>query len=327
MQRYGYWQERLPDWRRLEELCNRAERRRWRLWKGPELVELAAGYRAACADLALAEQGDSPPAVVDYLHGLVARAHNLLYRTRPFRVGRWWHALFVIAPRQIFASRLVQLAALLFWIPFLVSFYLAGSSSPWPDYVDRVVGPEARAGLEKSFSPGAFGKSWDDSLAMAGFYIWHNIDIGLRCFAGGLLLIPGIFLLVSNAVFLGAVFGWMSRPEVAAGSAFYEFVIAHAPWELTAIVLSGAAGLRLGAGWIIPRGYSRATALQIAGREVLPVVAAAIVLFAGAAVVESLISPSPMTYPGKALVAVGCSMSLMVYLILLGGKTKGHRGT
>ena len=41
---------------------------------------------------------------------------------------------------------------------------------------------------------------------MAGFYIFHNVGIGLRCFAFGLLLgIGGLYVTVFNAAMLGAV--------------------------------------------------------------------------------------------------------------------------
>jgi hypothetical protein len=80
---------------------------------------------------------------------------------------------------------------------------------------------------------------------MAGFYINHNTGIGLRCFAFGLFFgIGGLFAVVFNAASLGTTFGHMAR--VPQSENFYEFVTAHSPFEFTAIVLSAAAGMRLG---------------------------------------------------------------------------------
>ena len=80
---------------------------------------------------------------------------------------------------------------------------------------------------------------------MVGFYIYHNTSIGLECFAFGLLFgVGGLVALVFNAVQLGAVFGYMST--VPEWHVFSQFVTAHGPFELTAIALSAAAGMRLG---------------------------------------------------------------------------------
>ncbi len=84
----------------------------------------------------------------------------------------------------------------------------------------------------------------------------HNTGIGLKCFAYGPLIIPCLFEVVYNAAVLGAVFGYMARPDVDASENFFHFVTAHGPFELTAIALAGGAGFGLGwacsirVGWI-----------------------------------------------------------------------------
>jgi uncharacterized membrane protein SpoIIM required for sporulation len=99
---------------------------------------------------------------------------------------------------------------------------------------------------------------------------------------------------------------------------FYQFVTAHAPFELTAIVLSGAAGMRLGFSMIFTRGLSRAASLRLAGRESIPTVSAAVILFVLAAIVEGFISPSELPYAIKAIVCALSSALLMFYFVMLG---------
>src|SRR4051794_25866775 len=65
------------------------------------LIRLAELYRSACADLMLAEAHDLPRDTVAYLHALVARAHNVLYRAQGFRFSRWARELFSSVPRQL----------------------------------------------------------------------------------------------------------------------------------------------------------------------------------------------------------------------------------
>src|SRR6185436_20580927 len=100
-------QQRRKNWQDLEQLCEQVQgRRRSRL--SPAMVSrLATLYRAACADLALADAYQLPPNTVDYLHRLVGRAHNQLYRSRQFDLSTWMHLLLHVAPQRIFRDRCV----------------------------------------------------------------------------------------------------------------------------------------------------------------------------------------------------------------------------
>ena len=100
---------------------------------------------------------------------------------------------------------------------------------------------------------------------------------------------------------------------------FYEFVTAHGPFELTAIVLSGAAGLRLGWGLVETQGQTRLASLRREAANALPIVGAASVLFVLAAFLEGFVSASPLPYAAKAAIAIASAALLLCYL-LLGGR-------
>ena len=124
--------------------------------------------------------------------------------------------------------------------------------------------------LEENFKEPMGDRDPQVNYAMAAFYIRHNTGIGLRCFAWGILIIPGLQETLFNALVLGAAFGYMGRPDVPAGANFFNFVTAHGPFELTAIVLSAGAGLRLGMGWLKTNGLTRAASLQKTAAEAMP---------------------------------------------------------
>ena len=61
---------------------------------------------------------------------------------------------------------------------------------------------------------------------MAGFYVFNNAGIGLKCFAGGIVFgIGSLVVLAFNGLTLGTVFGHMLASPVA--DHFGEFVTAH----------------------------------------------------------------------------------------------------
>ena len=278
-------------------------------------------YRAACADLALADAYQLPPNTVQYLHRLVGRSHNQLYKSRRFDILEWVRVLLFEVPPKIFHDRCVQLMFCLFWGAFILSAFLAYSRA---DFADQLVGEAGLKQMEENFSD-PLGSSARGSMQsqmnfiMAGFYIQHNTSIGLRCFVTGLLFIPGLFTTLYNAAVLGASFGHMARPETgAAGLHFCEFVTAHGPFELTAIVLSAGAGIRLGLGWLHTKGMTRFASLKKTARETMPIMGAAMAMFFFAALIEGFISPTNLPYWLKGIIAILSSGSLMFYFLVLG---------
>lgn len=310
-------ESRRANWNRLESLCAQMENRSYRR-TARNVAQFAALYRAACADLALADAYQLPPSAINYLHQLVARSHNQLYRSRMFEFRRWGEEMFVKVPARLFKDNALRLSFAIFWGLFLASMYLSSNGSPLPEYAENVLGKEQMKGFESSFeNPIGSGGASGLEGGMAGYYIWHNASIGLRCFAAGLLFgVGGLFELIFNAVFLGAAFGYMT--QIPQRENFFHFVTAHGPFELTAIVLSAAAGMKLGFSMVVTDGLSRTDSLRKSAREALPAIAAAVVLFGLAALVEGFISPSGLPYEVKAAVAVFSTGLLLFYFVFLG---------
>ncbi len=247
--------QRESAWQELDVLIARAgeKGRRRRLTAG-EVLRLGALYRAACTDLMLAEDHDLPRETVAYLHSLVGRGHNLIYSASGFNFRDWGRALFQTAPRRLRSDPTLRIAAMVFWGAFLMAAMLAAgregfaalvATEPALEQMDHLysepVDQPRKDGLERS------------DTAMTGFYIWHNAGIGLRCFAWGIVFgLGSIKELLFEGIFLGTIFGYMATRAHALN--FYTFVTAHSSFELTAIVLSGAAGLRLGWGLVDTQG-------------------------------------------------------------------------
>jgi len=318
-------QQREASWRELDLLIERVGRRGRP--KANEVLRLGALYRSACADLMLADHHDLPRETVAYLHALVGRAHNLIYRASGFDFRDWGRALFQMAPRRLRSDPALRLAALVFYGSFLIAALLAAGQD---DFAARVVGEPFLEQFDHTYSEPvgaerADGAHRSDTM-MAGFYIQHNTSIGLRCFALGIVFgLGSLYELTFEGIFLGAIFGHMAtRPQAVN---FFTFVTAHSAFELTAIVLSGAAGLRLGWGLVDTQGQSRISSLRREAANALPAVGAAVVLFVLAALVEGYVSASSLPYSVKAAVAVFSAAAIVAYLTLGGrGDARGPAG-
>ncbi|MHB0956999.1 MAG: stage II sporulation protein M [Pirellulaceae bacterium] len=304
-------EQRQQHWLELDRLCGQS----YRHMDAATVTRFAALYRAACADLALADAYQLPPNTVQYLHQLVGRAHNQLYRSRHLNFSAWGTMLLRDVPRRIFADRCVQLVFVLFWATFLMSATMAYRQIGW---ADQVLPEGMRVSLEENFKEPMQDRDPQINYAMAAFYIRHNTGIGLRCFAWGILIIPGVRETLNNALVLGAAFGYMGRPDVAEGPNFFNFVTAHGPFELTAIVLAAGAGLRLGMGWLTTHGLTRSASLQKTAAETMPIMGAAMGMFFLAALIEGFLSPTSVDYAIKSAVAIVSSGMLMFYFIFLG---------
>ncbi len=313
--------QRQEQWQRLEKLLEQLGKRRLRGAPGTSLMELSDLYRSACADLAMAHQYRLSPESVSYLHGLVGRAHNAIYRSRRFQYAQWFDLIFRQAPQQIFLDRCVHICAILFFGLFSLSAYVAFDEEQFPGVAERLLGADQVQTMEEMYEEVDFGSGIDSNLAMVGFYIQHNTGIGLSCFSTGPLIFPGLWTTAYNATVLGATFGYMARPDTPGGDNLLHFVTAHGTFELTAIALAAAAGLRIGSGWLITGGMTRLASLRLQALRAVPIMGASGVLFILAAFTEGLISPSGLPYLVKALFGMFASTLLMFYFIILGYPT------
>jgi uncharacterized membrane protein SpoIIM required for sporulation len=303
---------RWTNWRELDRLCTVLQGRWGKSVRAEMVARMAALYRGACADLALADAYQLPPGTIDYLHRLVGKAHNQLYRSRKFAYGSWLEELLVNTPQRLFRDNCLRLAFSIFWGMFLAAAALAYHR---PGFAERVWSKEMLMHLDESFAQpleehGIHGE-------MIGFYIGNNAGIGLQCFAGGLLLgVGGLYITATNAAALGCFFGFMARSPHR--DTFFHFVTAHGPLELTAIVLSAAAGMRLGFSLIDTKGMTRLASLRAAVDQTLPVALAGMLMFLLAAMIEAFLSPSPAPYSVKVLVAAVSTGALAFYFVILG---------
>jgi uncharacterized membrane protein SpoIIM required for sporulation len=308
------------EWQELERLLGqlRGHGKRDAPPVGGERV--ASLYRRACEHLALARARAYPAYVIDRLDTMTADAHQIIYQRKELGLRRLAQLVAYDIPRSVRAhARYVWVATAVFVVPTLVLGVLVYMH---PELILSVVDPDTAAEFESMYSPSsdALGRlrTADTDWAMFGHYIRNNIGVAFQCFAGGIFAgVGSLFFLAFNGAFGGAIGGYLT--ERGLSETFYSFIVTHAAFELTAIVLSGAAGLRIGHALLAPGRATRRQALVTAAREAIVIIYGVIGLLLIAAAVEAFWSSATwIPYAMKYSVAAVCWIAVVAYLTLQG---------
>jgi uncharacterized membrane protein SpoIIM required for sporulation len=213
----------------------------------------------------------------------------------------------------------VTVAALLFFAPALVLGPLVYAQ---PELILSVVDAETAAEFDEMYSSSADSigrfRTVDTDWMMFGHYIRNNISVAFQCFAGGLFGgLGSIFYLAFNGAFGGAIAGYLTARGL--GSTFYSFVVTHAAFELTAIVLAGAAGLRIGHSLLAPGRQTRVQSLVAASRGSVVLLYGLTAMLLVAAAIEAFWSSAAwLPVPVKYGVAALCWIAVLAYFTLQG---------
>ena len=231
-------------------------------------ARVAALYRRACEHLALARARSYPAYLVERLERMTAEAHQVIYHRRELGAGRIRRLLahdFPVSVRQHLGYVITAL------LTFALPMFAVGLLVYWqPELILSVVSADTAASFEGMYSASAdsIGRTRDASTdwVMFGYYVRNNIGVAFQCFAGGLFAgLGALFFLAYNGAFAGAVAGYLVDRGLS--ETFFSFVVTHSAFELTAIVLAGAAGLRIGHSLLAPHRLTRRESLIQAARD------------------------------------------------------------
>lgn len=308
-----------PRWQKLEQLLDSAEQAKPR----EDVVEIPAVFRQVCHDLSVAQHRMCPQRLTQQLNALAIRCYRLLERRSAGGWESFVRLLLVEFPQSVRAEwRLFWWCTALFYIPAVL---IAAITPFYPEWAMTLLGPDGMVMIESMYgeesTPADYVReNFGSGFAAFGFYIWNNVDIGFKSFAGGILGgVGSLMVLLFNSIYLGAVFGYVhysGNPMT-----LYTWVVAHGAPELTGIIISAMAGLRVGLSMLRPGRLERRAALVLAGRKALPLVIGAAVMISIAAVIEGFWSPLNLP-PVMKFSAGGLCWLLLAAFLLFSGRER-----
>src|SRR5262249_5330819 len=169
--------------------------------------------------------------------------------------------------------------------------------------------------LVNSDFAGYYSESQPQNFA---FQVWtNNAWISAQCLASGVLILPVLYLLATNALNVGVTGGVM----VAAGRSdvFFGLITPHGLLELTAVYVAAGVGLRIGWAWIAPGpGRTRSRALAQTARSGMVVALGLVGVLAVSGLIEAFVTPSPL--PTSARIGIGLLawLGFLTYVVVLG---------
>lgn len=306
-------------WDRLSVLTASAGRGARRL-SAQDIDELVRLYQRTSSHLSYARTYYNDPALIAQLTGLVASAGAVVYGTRPKSLRAIRDFFATTFPAALWHNRrFVAVSAFLFYAPAIaIGAWLSTSDS-----AVEAVGPPA---LREAYLDEDFESYYSSSPAseFAAQVTTNNIQVGFLAFGGGVLLcVPTAALLVYNGANLGVPAGLF----IAAGQSgkFFGLILPHGLLELTAVVIAGSAGLRLGWSIIDPGDRMRRDALSEEGRRSVVLVLGLVATFIVAGLIEGFVTGSSLPTVARVGTGVTVEFAFVLYIVVL-GREAARRG-
>jgi len=312
-------EDRRARWARLGALVQASGGRVERL-SADDVAELGRLYRATTSDLAVARRDFPLDAATERLNDLVAAAHALVYSEAPTSGRRLRRFVLRELPATVRANwRFTLLALGILLVPLVVTFLLGVAT---PDIAANALDPETREHLAQR-------RLWTDipdqyRPIVGPLIIVNNVRVAVMAFAGGLTAgMLTLYVLIGNGALLGTIFAVVQGYGMTGG--LLTFTAAHGPLEMSAIVLSGGAGLRLAWAILRPGERSRRDALRLAGAQAVRVMLLVTPALGVAGILEGFLSPSNAPL-GLKVTAGFTAFGLLWLYILAAGRGKGSMG-
>jgi uncharacterized membrane protein SpoIIM required for sporulation len=309
----NFWLEtRKTQWQRLETLVEQCGSRGTVNLTRSDLREFGLLYRQVAADLSILRQDSTGTHYSRHLNQLLGRAHSIIYLGKKTSLrmlfgffGREWPAL-VWRMRPYLA-----VTASVFLLCGMAGALLTLHN---PDFAMQVLGPQMIDSIERH-------QMWTESIVAikplaSGAIMTNNIAVCFMTFAMGVTAGLGtLYMIAFNGLLMGVV--GASCGTHGMSLSLWSFVAGHGSLEIPAILIAGAAGLRLGTGVLFPGYLTRRESIRLAGTEAVQLELGTVPLLIVAGIVEGFVSPLAIN-PAIKFVLGAALFSAMLAWVLSG---------
>ena len=281
---------------------------------GPDEVEAYVQlYQQSSANLSYVRTYYRDSALTGRLTAAVADARAVIYGTRGRSLRALGHFFAYAFPGAVWHNRrMVLISAALTFLPAIaVGTWLANS-----DAAIEASAPEAvrEALIDREFE--AYYSS-EPAAAFSTKVLVNNILVSFNVFALGIFFCAGsAYVLAYNGANVGVAAGLFHH--AGDPQKFWGLILPHGLLELSAVVIAGAAGLRLGWTVINPGDRTRVKALAAEGQRSVVIVLGLVVAFIIAGLIEGFVTPSGLPTSMRVGIGVIVQLAFVSYLVVQG---------
>ena len=315
------------DWRKLEGLLRKMEGRSLASLSDEDLLAVPVLYRSALSSLSVARATSLDKALIEYLESLCTRAYFFVYgpRSSPLeRLNRFLSRDLPAAAKTLWRETLISLAVTI--VGAVTAFVLVARDPDWfYAFVERGLAHGRDPSATTAFLKGTLYSSADQqqglSLMSMGLFT-HNSGIALMAFALGFAFgAPTIFLILINGLMLGAFLALFFSHGL--GFEAIGWLSIHGTTEIFAVILAGAAGLRIGWTLAFPGKDSRAAAMSRAGRQAGTLMGGVVLMLLTAGMLEGFARQLVNNDIARYAIAGTILLLWLAYYYLPRGRTDG----
>lgn len=250
---------------------------------------LASMYIQITNDLAYAQSQYPDSKTTHYLNELAVTAHQRLYRNKRSdsnSIMRFW--LKDIPELYSRHQHLLLISLITFLIAITIGVFSAATDDNFVRSIlgDRYVNMTIQ-NIENQ-DPLAVYKDEHALNMFLGITI-NNVRVSFLAFVSGLLSSVGTgYLLFSNGIMVGSFLQFFAGYSLLQEALLVVFI--HGTLELSAIVIAGAAGMRMGNSLLFPGTYTRYQSFLRGAREGAMMVSALVPVFITAGLLEGFVT-------------------------------------
>lgn len=275
----------------------------------------ADAYIDLTSDLAYAQTHFPQSRITLYLNNLASALHNQIYRNKRESISRLVTFWTQEIPQTIWEARHALMAS---FIIFVISVTIGLVSQLGDDSFARLILGDQY--VDMTLDNIAMGEPMAvyDSGAETEMFLgitWNNVKVSFMVFVMGVFTSLGTgFLLFQNGVMVGSFQTFFFQQGLG-----FESMLAiwlHGTLEIWAIIVSGAAGITLGNGWLMPGTYGRLTSFMMAARRGLKIIVGTVPVFVMAGFIEGFATRHTEWPTWLRLTIIGASALFIGYYYL-----------
>lgn len=291
-------------WKELESLFLMINKKGIKSLSSSEVKRFLHIFRLSSHHLAYANTHYPNSNLAVYLNSLIGKSHSHVYAVKKISPSGFINYIYYGFPKHLREYSLYILSSFGFFaLGGLIAMLMVSINV---DNANFILPQE----VINSISSGKMGgEQWNYPL-VSSLIMVNNISVALRAFVFGITLGLGtIYVLFQNGALLGALttLVYIYGDPVN----YWSLILPHGIIELTAIFISGAAGLIIAKSILLPGEYSRKHSLINGAKKAISLIMGVVFMLIIAGIIEGFFTPLDIP-AGSKLVFAGVTTVVLI---------------